>query len=396
MCWGFPMHDKQGQEYLAGWTDGVIAARGEMRNAMIPELARYGLWLDDANDVVERESDRVSLFEPDVVPEPDNPDGNEVYARAFEDGREASREHVLKKARVILVEHDLFAGDDGAIVPTDLVSFFVSWYRGKTKPARVRVTDQSLHAFLDDATAGMDTPNVDGDLSVSSSANAALEEAAARESAFLARRSVGTEPAPPPRTFLRRTWTMVKKSIDRRTAVTVLTGAVLSGTALGWFFWGDGKLSPQRSPQERAQSLDSIPPTPAHWQYLSPNDRLMCEGIHAWLSTEERAGNKATVVATLDALMSGTNDQPKQFIAKYVRDLRRGDLAASLALGLGPHTGAQLRLVIAGSVEILAHDLGGAAIPRFARDRILAYARSGQEPDPECRAALTRVVAVLK
>ena len=67
---------ESGQEFLAGWTDGMLAAKVAMRNAVRGELVRYALELTVDDGVVPSATPEPVV---EKVPGPDNPLGDQDY-----------------------------------------------------------------------------------------------------------------------------------------------------------------------------------------------------------------------------------------------------------------------------------------------------------------------------
>ena len=357
---------ESGQEFLAGWTDGMLAAKVAMRNAVRRELLRYALELTPDDGVVAAASPDPAA---EKVPGPDNPLGDQDYADGWERGFREGHGAVATALRAVLAHEDLILSDTGNIVTARLASILIDWFRSRVDTADV--SDETIHAFIDGATEDAVPPPGEA---VSAPSTVASE---------------------PPARQRRGVWTMIRRNLDRRAALAAFSGALAMGT-LGWFAWTPHK--DERPVIEQAQLPSGLPPTPAIWNTYPADLQQSLMAIHTVVSGFDQAGDTPSAIAIGHQVMGlpSSMDGSKLLVVNYVRDTQRGDLLPALFSGLSPATsGRQIRVQILLAVRVVTREQGAAAVPAVVRSSLRAYQSSQVEFDAGVLKALGHVLSDL-
>ncbi len=357
---------ESGQEFLAGWTDGMLAAKVAMRNAVRRELVRYALELTVDDGVVPSATPEPVA---EKVPGPDNPLGDQDYTDGWERGFRDGHAAVGTALRAALAREDLVLSDTGNIVTARLASILIDWFRSRVETADV--SDETIHAFIDGATENVAPPPGE---------------------------PVTVPPTPatdPPERQRGGVWNMIRRNLDRRTALAAFSGALAMGT-LGWFAWTPHKA--ERPAIEQAQLPGGLPPTPAIWATYPADAQQALNTIHSVVVGFDQSGNTVGAITLGQQLMSlpASHDGWKRYLVMYVMDVRRGDLLPALMGGLSPtQTGANLRAMIVGAVRYIGRGVGQQSVPIAVIQVLQAYRDSQIEPDSNVRKILARTLADL-
>ncbi len=190
---------------------------------------------------------------------------------------------------------------------------------------------------------------------------------------------------------------MVRRSIDRRTAVVTLAGIMAGAGGLGFLTSPSTPRTPG-TPVTLARDGDVDPDVPAYWAELNPVTRAQFTGLHAAIQSLESHGQQARVHGYLQSVMALPQgaDHWKHLICTYIRDLRRADLVADLMPGLSPAiTSDSKRAKIAVTLCQASQMSGGSAVPRQVRSQVKAYLASNVESDPTVLLLLQRALEEL-
>ncbi|MAG57706.1 MAG: hypothetical protein CMJ83_15575 [Planctomycetes bacterium] len=320
-------------EFLAGWIDGIQSGRDTLVNAARPELRRFGLWLADDYRVSMPEEGEMPAFDPLREHPRENPLDDETYENGFQSGLRDVQREILRTARADLADHDLFLADDGSVMPTELVSFFVNYYRETTKLHEA--TEASFDTFVDDLVAEIPRPDETpmGDPDVSPRLNRVVEAAFTKEQQLLTSRRAAKQNAPPPKRGL---WTMIRDNMDRRTAVAALTSALFA-TAGSWFvFKTDDTSKKVESPD--SEVTQAYQP-PAVWNNVPQSHRGHLILVDQAFHTTEAAGGPTQVSGLVGMVMATPGaDGLKEMIAKVICERPRFTYLPLIVLGLNSNS----------------------------------------------------------
>ena len=191
---------------------------------------------------------------------------------------------------------------------------------------------------------------------------------------------------------------MVKRNIDRRTAIACLVGLIGGAGGLGWVtgFGAPGARDAGRRIEHPLERFSSG--LPAHWANFSPGEKAILETIHGTVTGLRDVGQGAVIPTVIEQTMTGPAglDEHKRLLVRYVRDLNQYELAPALLAGLVPTNPVALRrwIVVGGIQYMQAARPHG--LPRAVRSRLKAYRTSGVETDPRTLDALDHILATLR
>lgn len=390
MCQKYGMDPDQ--EFAAGWIDGSRAAGVEIRNHVRRELVRYGQELG-ADDVV-RPCERPDAT-PRKVPAPDNPLGDASYLAGWTSGHAAGLESIVRHLRQNAVASDLYVTRRGQLATVGLVDDLVHWFRAATEAdERTGVmTDASLHAFIDgtDSTAPPPPPpQPHATPSDPESRTRACSSTRVTAPHATTTRSCGSR--------LKGFWTMVRRNIDRRTAIATLAGVIAGAGGLGWLWWGGETLEVQK-PIERTQvPSDLLQGLPEGLTAHSPSASATFFSIHAAIRTTQSNGGIRAVKSLLTQVMAtpGEADALKMYVSTYITEMGRFDLLPPLLTGLIPsHSDTRARRGILTSVLALA-TRDAKRVPESVKPALVLYDKGGYESDSTNQQLLTAALQRLR
>ena len=191
---------------------------------------------------------------------------------------------------------------------------------------------------------------------------------------------------------------MVKRNIDRRTAIACLVGLIGGAGGLGWVIGNGGAGARDAGRRVEARTEGLSPGLPAHWANFSPGEKAILETIHGTVTGLRDVGQGAVIPTVIEQTMTGPAglDEHKFELVRYVRDLNQYELAPALLAGLVPTNPVALRRWVVvgglGPMQVAARPHG---LPRAVRSRLKAYRTSGVETDPRTLDALDRILATL-
>jgi hypothetical protein len=362
---------ESGQEWLAGFQDGQHAARAALLNVLKRELARRQLAIDDSDGVrVFQHRGPITLPPPEEVREPDNPFGGEDYASGWRSGQQAGLSAILRPVRSDLAVIDLYASNEGYIADADLISELLARHR-----AGSTVTDEDIHSFLDAHMPALPQPPGALEAPTPSTANTQPQAEAA-----------------PRRGRLRGVWSMIRRNVDRRVAITALTATLLTAGGMKLIH----EPPPPTEPKETRSQI--VPPNityPAIWQSYATPVRGMLEAMHNWVVTTVAAGNQATVHATAQGIMGSSMawDNLKHHVSLYVLQTESVFLVSDVLVALSPTMSSpKVRRSVANAAHVLAMTHGTAAYPPQLRLQLKAYIDSNVENDAVTRTIIERLI----
>lgn len=375
------------QEFVAGWLDGFRAAKVAVVNLARLELARYGLTVADTGEVQGPWEGAVDPC-PLEQPLPDNPEGCNAYEEGWGAGYEEGHQAMLRRLREQLEERSLFVSDGGAVTSMGVVSDLVDQCRRLEEDEQdlLQLSDHAIHAFIDGA-GGVPPGSASGE-------QGGRKARAGGAVGHHRQHRGGTRKGW--RRKLAGVWEMVRREVDRRTAVVAL-GSVLVTSGLGWVAWRPG--GPRPGPQEPPAAMRTQTPpgytAPTFWDsYPSEvRDTFLAWDQHVWQL--EQANNLDEVRSTISNIMLMTGkDDLKANIATYVMAQQRGDLADVLLPGVHPAvSGLTARMTILTALYKLHLDGAMDPIPSSIGDILVAYQALGVEPHPNCQVTLNQLVS---
>lgn len=381
-----PYETSWNQEFVAGWLDGFRASRIAMHNVTRLELRRYGLFLDVKSGGVSEIPSDVPLGDPLPEPDKDNPNDHPAYEEGWEAGFQEGHRAVLRCLRQELAERGLFVTESGMVTTLDVASELVDYCRHLADdPPGEELSDEKIHAFIDGVEASAQAPRTRPSVAESD------------EGEDPARAATVAEPEAGRRSWLRRlggVWTMIRKEVDRRTAIIAM-GSVLVTASAGWLAIRRGLLPTGVQAQEAEIPLSSEYSAPTTWNALpdAARDKYLAWDQVAWQM--EEAGTIESLKNVIAGIMEAPgSDQLKSELAFFIKSSQRFSFVPALLPGINPSvSNATTRRTLLGVLHQAFVVTPGAHIPSDLGAGIVAYSQSGLETDPGAILLLNSLVA---
>ena len=358
-----------------------------MHNVTRVELRRYGLFLDVKSGSVSEIPDDVPLGDPLPEPGKDNPHDHPAYEEGWEAGFQEGHQAVLRCLREELAERGLFVTDTGMVTTLDVASELVDYCRqlADKRPGE-ELSDEEIHAFIDGVDMSAQPPRTIEPIS-----GLEPEEDDAR-AATAVEREAGRRP------WFRRlggVWTMIRKEVDRRTAIIAM-GSVLVTASAGWMAVRQGLLPAGVQAQEAEVPIAGEYNAPTTWNALpdAARDKYLAWDQVAWQM--EEAGTIESLINVVSSIMAVPgSDQLKSELAFFVKSSQRFSFLPALLPGINPNvSNATTRRTLLSVLHEAFVVTPGSHIPSDLGAGIVAYSQSGLETDPGCILLLNSLVAV--
>ncbi len=187
--------------------------------------------------------------------------------------------------------------------------------------------------------------------------------------------------------------TMIRRHVDRRTAVIALGATLIS--SLGT--WVGLRVTEPAVSRQIAQFEEPVWTPPPFWDHLPPQMRSLFHIIDNWVWQQERQGLSSQVSTLISSVMATPGADPVKYYAiRYVQDAGKQLYLNDLLPGLDPALSTpETRQVLVMTFDVLLIRLGPLAMPPGIKGTLQGYLNGAVETDPITLTALNRTIAAL-